>query len=162
MRASIACNIIVPGFLHYRSMRMKQNLETLKRAGPQINRTPANYCGAANRTFFHSRLDRKTGESDTALFLEVKQTLAQFDSADAMAFKAERAHIRKVAFAAAFSHGQDVIGVPERFRFPRCQSMRALARAEPCNFFTRRSSAMQSRPQIAQIPRSRSRTRSRR
>ena len=50
-----------------------------------------------------------------SLFLGVKQALAQFDGADPMTFKAERPHIGKVAFAAAFGNRYDVIGVPEGF-----------------------------------------------
>jgi hypothetical protein len=30
-----------------------------------------------------------------------------------MTFQTERAHIRQIAFAAAFSHGNDVVGIPQ-------------------------------------------------
>jgi hypothetical protein len=33
----------------------------------------------------------------------------------AMAFEAESAHVGQVALAAAFSHGDDVVGIPESF-----------------------------------------------
>lgn len=43
------------------------------------------------------------------------KALAQFRSDPAMTFQTERAHVRQIAFTAALTHGNDVIGIPKRF-----------------------------------------------
>ena len=43
------------------------------------------------------------------------KTLAQFLGDAAVTFQTERAHVRQIAFAAAFTHRKDVICIPKRF-----------------------------------------------
>ena len=138
-----------------------------------FRRRAASGIDAAGRHPSYGRRQRDRGEDGYAVSEAppaaardalARRSLSQFGGSRAMALQTKRADVVQIAFAAAFHHREDMIGIPEGLPESRRvdpQSSSAFSRAAPRRRFSCRSACKQSTPQRAQMPRSRSSTFSR-